>query len=249
MISGHRFPSKGQQAMLVPEYCHASVLQDRKELYQIMYMRLANEWIRSHIHLHIIGHFAHDTIVQESLYQLGFGAVLAEALRDLTEVHGAQVTDIVEETDIGRLLDISVEDMRYYGNSPIFVVKEIEPDKRRAILESSIRQGDTYFVFYHNDEVHAYLGIGESASGVLEEGFLLVGTRTAQIKNAFVKPNIRGRGIGKSLLQCAVDWAATHRYEQLFVEYETANYFGGNFWRSHFRPYLYFSMRYVDSTI
>ena len=249
MLSGYRFSSKGQKAMFVPEYGHASILPDGRELYRIMYMRLANEWIRDHIHLHIIGHFAHNAILQESLYQLGFGAIIAEALRDLSEVQRAHVTDIAEEPDIGRLLNISIEDSRYYRDAPIFIVKETEKDERRAILESSIHEGDTYFAFYENHEPGAYLSVGESASGTLKEGFLLRGTCTAQIKNAFVKPHIRGKGIGKSLLQCAVDWSIEHGYERLFVEFETANYFGGNFWRRHFTPYLYFSMRYIDSTI
>ncbi len=249
MLSGYRFSFKGQQAMFVPEYCHASILPDRSELYQIMYMRLANEWIRDHIHLHVIGHFAHNTVLRESLYQLGFGAIIAEALRDLSEVQGAHTTDITEEPDIERLLNISIEDSHYYANSPIFIGKETEAGERRAILESSIREGDTYFAFYENGEAGAYLSVGESASGTLKEGFLLRGTCTAQVKNAFVKPHIRGKGIGKSLLQCAINWSIEHRYKRLFVEFETANYFGGNFWRRHFTPYLYFSMRYIDNTI
>jgi GNAT superfamily N-acetyltransferase len=249
MLSGYRFPFKGQKAIIVPEYCHASILPERRELYQIMYMHLANEWTRDDIHLHIIGHFAHNTILWESLYQLGFGAIIAEALRDLSRVQGAHTTDIVEETDIERLLDISIEDSRYYRDAPIFLVRETKTDERRAILESSIREGNAYFAFYGSDGADAYLGVGESASGTLKEGFLLRDTRTAEIKDAFVKPHIRGKGIGKSLLQCAVDWSIEHGYERLFVEFETANYFGGNFWRRHFTPYLYFSMRYIDSTI
>jgi len=249
MLSGYQFPFKGQKASIVPEYCHASVLPDRRELYQIMYMHLASEWVRDHIYLHIMGHFAHNTILQESLYQLGFGAIIAEALRDLSEVQGAHTTDIAEESDIERLLSISIEDSHYYRDAPIFIVKETETDERRVILESSIREGDTYFAFYENDAAGAYLGVGESASGTLKEGFLLRGTCTAQIKHAFVKPHIRGKGIGKSLLQRAVDWSNERKYKRLFVEFETANYFGGNFWRRHFTPYLYFSMRYIDNTV
>ena len=249
MLSGYRFPFKGQKAIIVPEYCHASVLPDRRELYQIMYMRLAREWVRDHMHLHIIGHFAHNASLQESLYQLGFGAIIAEALRDLSEVQGVRTTDIAEESDIGGLLSISIEDSRYYRDAPIFIVKETETDERRAVLESSIREGDTYFAFYENGEAGAYMSVGESASGTLKEGFLLRGTHTAQVKNVFVKPQMRGKGIGKSLLQRAVDWSIGHGYERLFVEFETGNYFGGNFWRKHFAPYLYFSMRYIDNTI
>jgi GNAT superfamily N-acetyltransferase len=249
MLSGYRFPFKGQNAIIVPEYCHASIPQDRRELYQIMYMRLANEWVRDHLHVHIVGHFAHNTILWESLYQLGFGAIIAEALRDLSEIQGAHTMNIVEETDIEELVNISIEESHYFRGAPIFIVKETEADERRAILGSSMREGNTYLAFYGHDGADAYLGVGESASGPFKEGFLLRDTCTAQVKNAFVKPHIRGKGIGKSLLQRAVNWSIEHRYKRLFVEFETANYFGGNFWRSHFTPYLYFSMRYVDNTI
>jgi GNAT superfamily N-acetyltransferase len=249
MLTGYRFPFKGQQAAFVPEYCHASIPAHRRELYEIMYMRLANEWVGSHIHLHIIGHFAHDAVLQESLYQLGFGAIIAEALKDLSEVQGAHMTDIAEETRVERLLEISIEDSLYLRDAPIFVVNKTNVSERRAILESSIRQGDTHFVFCRNNEADAYLCVGESASGAAKEGFLLRDTRTAEIKNAFVKPHLRGKGIGKSLLQHAVAWSAEHGYERLFVEFETANYFGGNFWRRYFSPYLYFSMRYIDTTM
>ena len=249
MLSGYWFPFKGQKAVIVPEYCHASILPDRRELYQIMYMRLAQEWIGSHTHLHIMGHFAHDTVLRDSLYQLGFGAIIAEALRDLSRIPGAHISDIVEETDIERLLDISIEDGLYYRDAPVFIVKETEADERRAILESSLRQGDIYFASYGNDGADAYLSVGQSDSGTLKEGFLLRGTRTAEIKNAFVRADIRGTGIGTSLLQRAVDWSVERGYKRLFVEFETANYFGGNFWRRHFTPYLYFSMRYIDNTI
>ena len=249
MLTGYRFPFKGQQAILVSEYCHASVPRNRRELYQIMYMYLANEWAASHAHLHIIGHFAHDTVLQEALCQLGFGTIIAEALRDLSGIQGPRIADVVEETNAERLLGISIDDMRYYRNAPIFLVKEAEPGERQLDLESSIRQGDTYFVFRENDETGAYFCVGESASGPGKEGFLLRDTRTAQVKSAFAKPHLRGKGIGKSLLQRAVDWSAEHGYERLFVEFETANYFGGNFWRRYFSPYLYYSMRYIDNTI
>ncbi len=249
MLSGYRFRFKGQEAMLVPEYAHGSILPDKEELYQIMYMRLAEEWVRDRAYLHIIGHFAHDAVLRDSLYRLGFGAIIVEALRDLSGIGGVQTADIVQETDIGRLLDINVEDTRYYRGSPIFVVKDASADKCRADLESSMRRGDAYFVFYKNGEAQAYLAVGESASGEGDAGFLLRGTCTAQIKSAFVRPHLRGTGIGRPLLQCAVDWAAARGYKRLFVEYETANYYGGSFWRRHFVPYLYFSMRYVDNTI
>ena len=86
MVTGDQFQWKGQQAAIVLEYCHSAIVTKKQELYQRMYMYLAQEWVNHHIHLHLIRHFAHDTILQETLYQLGFGAILAERLRDCSAV-------------------------------------------------------------------------------------------------------------------------------------------------------------------
>lgn len=247
MLTGFQFPFKGQKAVLAPEYCHASTQSDRDELYQIMYMRLAGEWAESHINLHIIGHFAHDTILQAVLYRLGFGAILAERLRDLSEIHGVREVNIVEESDVERLLDIQVEHSNYYRDAPIFVMKTTARNETLTALESAARRGDTFLVYYKDNEPCAYLVVGESATG--GEGFLLRGTNTAQVKSAYAREYVRRTGIGKALLQRAIDWSREHGYERLFIEHETANYFGGNFWSSYFTPYLHASMRYIDSTI
>lgn len=38
-------------------------------------------------------------------------------------------------------------------------------------------------------------------------------------------------------------------FERLFVEHETANYYGGRFWVAHFQVYLNYAMRYIDTMI
>jgi GNAT superfamily N-acetyltransferase len=81
------------------------------------------------------------------------------------------------------------------------------------------------------------------------EGLLLAETRTAQICSAYARPEVRGKGVGTALLDRCVRWARAHGFERLFVEHETANIPGTAFWRRHFSPYLYASMRYVDSTL
>ncbi|MBN2005878.1 MAG: GNAT family N-acetyltransferase [Anaerolineae bacterium] len=114
-------------------------------------------------------------------------------------------------------------------------------------LEDQARRGDAFFVYYEDGEAYACMIVGESASD--GEGFLLQNTNTAQIKSAYSRADSRGKGVGKALLQSTAHWAQQHGYERLFVEHETANYYGGKFWRKHFTSYLYFSMRYIDSAV
>jgi len=247
MVTGSQWPWKGQQAALVPEYGHGAVAANERELYQQMYRYLAQEWANNGAHLHVIGHFAHATTLQETLYQLGFGAILAERLRDCSSVVSQSDVAVVAVKDVSKLLELQIEHNQYYPQAPIFIGKPTEKQEVLAELEAHARQDDVFFVYYEQHEPCAYVIVGESTIG--GEGFLLQQTNTAQIKSAFARQEIRRGGIGTALLQCAVQWSQDHGYDRIFVEHETANISGGGFWGKHFTPYVYFSMRYIDSTI
>ena len=199
------------------------------------------------IHLQMIGHFAHDAILQETLYQLGFGAILAERLRDCSALNQPHEVIIQEEKDASKLLQIQIEHNDYYAKAPIFILKPTSPHEVLDELEAHAREGDVFFVYYEQEKPCAYMIVGNST--IDGEGFLLQNTNTAQIKSAYARPDIRRKGIGKALLQRVIEWSQAHSYERIFVEHETANFSGSIFWKKHFNPYIYFSMRYIDNTI
>jgi GNAT superfamily N-acetyltransferase len=249
MVTGAQFPWKGQQAALVPEYGHGADVQYRRAAYQRMYTHLAEEWVMHGQQLHLLAHFAHDRRLQETYYQLGFGALLAERLRDLSPLDAVPTKRVlvVQERDVRKLVALELEHNRYYRQSPIFLYKDADPEATLADLEAQAQQGDAFFVHYEQGEPRAYMVVGESNQG--GEGFLLQQTQTAQIKGAYARPALRGQGVGRALLQAAIQWAREEGYRRLFVEHETANVTGARFWGKHFAPYLYISMRYVDATL
>jgi len=246
MTTGFRFFFKGQQAAACPEFAHASVEEDKAILYQLMYMALAEKWVAEGIHLHILCHLAGDALLRETLFQLGFGAILAERLRDFSAVEGGADVAIVREKDFSRLIDLEIEHNGYYRKSPIFILKDTDREFMATDLEEHSRTDD-FLVYCEKGEPAACFIMGESSAE--EEGFLLRNTNTAQIKSAYVKPHLRGQGIGKAMLQHAVEWAQERGFERLFVEHETANFYGGNFWGRHFSPYLFIAMRYIENRI
>ena len=247
MLTGYNFPFKGQNAVQVPEYCHASVTKNRDELYRLMYMNLAGEWARNGKHIHIFGHFAHDSVLKETLFQIGFGAFLSERVRDFTPVNVENETNIVEERDYWKLIDLHLEHYRYYPESPIFIYHGQNNDTIEQDLNQHAEQGDVFLVYYDQNTPSGYFIVGELKVG--NEGFLLQETNTTQIKGAYIKPGMRRKGIGEALLKNAINWSRENGFERLFVEHETANYYGGKFWDKHFDPYLYFSLRYIDNAI
>jgi GNAT superfamily N-acetyltransferase len=249
MITGAQFPWKGQRAALVPEYGHSATSADKETLYQRMYMHLAQLWVDDHVHLHLIGHFAHDEVLQETLYQLGFGAIVAERFRDLSPIDAPTDVAIVEESDVHKLADHELEHNRYYLRAPIFLTRDTDRSAILADLDVHTQAGDVFFVYYEDGKPRADMIVGRTISNPEGEGFLLWDTNTALIKGAYVQPEMRGKGVGAALLNHAIHWAQAQGYARLFVEHETANFYGGHFWRKYFAPYLYFSMRYVDNSI
>ena len=247
MVTGDQFVWKGQHATIVLEYCHAAVSANKQVLYQRMYMYLAQQWARQHSYLHLIRHFAHDAVLQETLYLLGFGAILAERLRSCSAIEERTTGLIRREADVSTLITLQTEHNRFYPNAPIFIKKPTNELEVRAELTAHAQQGDVCFVYDAPDGPGAYIIVGASTIG--GEGLLLEQTNTAQITSAYARPEIRGTGIGTALLQHALAWSRQQGYERLFVEHETANVYGGNFWSRYFTPYLYSSMRYIDATL
>lgn len=247
MVTGDQFLWKGQKGAIVLEYCHSAIVTKKRELYQRMYMYLAQEWVNQHIHLHLIRHFAHDTILQEALYHLGFGAILAERLRDFSAVDERHDVAISVEQDVSKLISIQIEHNQYYLKAPIFILKPTQKQEVLAELKEHAQDGDVFLVYYEQHEPCAYMIIGEST--IDGEGFLLEQTNTAQIKSAYAQPEVRGKGIGTALLQRAIQWSQQQGYERVFVEHETANIYGGNFWCKYFSPFIYSSMRYIDNAL
>ena len=247
LISSEFFSWKGQQAAFVPEYGHCAINEKKQRLYQIMYQALAQEWLNRGCHLHLIGHFAHDSLLQAILYQFGFGALIAERLRDCSSLNGSQEKSVREIQHSSELVDLHMEHIQYYSKSPIFISRTTDPSSALKDLKTHAQDGDAFFAYYEQSEPCAYVIIGESS--ITGEGFLLQNTKTAQIKSAYARAEYRGKGIGEALLRQAIHWAQQQGNERVFVEHETANVAGGNFWSKYFTPYLYFSMRYIDSTL
>lgn len=246
MLTCHRFPFKGQRTVLCSEYAHSAQQHNREDIYRQLYAALSAEWVADGAQLHIIGHLATDSTVKETLYQLGFGAILAERLRATEPLDVRIDAEITCEKNGDSLIDLHAEHMGYYSRAPIFVRK----DSSRANAQKELAEygAEDEFLIYRDEAgiACAYFIVGESGN---EEGFLLQKTHTAQIKNAYVQAHLRGQGIGRALLDQAIRWAKDRGFARVFVEHETANRHGSHFWSRHFAPYLYISARYVDKSL
>ena len=247
MLTGSTFHFKNQNAALVPEYGHSVIHENRQELYTHMYMRLSSRWIQQNIHLHIIGHFTHDTVLTDTLFQLGFGAIISEKLRDLSTIASDPNIVIQVEKNPQKIAVLEQELRCYARKAPIFIDKNTDAEVIISDLTNHMKNGDIFLVCYVNDVPVGYFCIGTLTKN--GEGFLLQDTNTAQVKSALIKSSFRRKGFGTALLNEAVTWARNNGFDRLFVEHETANYSGSKFWEKYFTSYLYFSIRYINNMI
>ena len=236
MLATGPFSWKGQRCALVQEFCHASVEDGAREIYQLLYTSVAGQLAAQGVAVHLIGHFYGDAVLKNTLFDLGFGAIVMEELRGLDVVPGA-AEGVAREDDFSVIEELNAEHCRYYQESPIFIPKEMD-------RETFPMGANALFVHRDAGAPTAYCFVGPCLGE--EDGRLLQGTNTAQLLCAYAKPESRCRGVGKALLNASVLWAREGGFDRLYVEHESANIQGGNFWRRHFAPYLAFSMRYID---
>jgi len=245
MITCYKFMFKGHRSILVQEFGHSSIEKDKSYLYRLMYMNLAQKWSDEGFLLHNICHFSNDKVLNETLYQIGFGLTINERLRDLSNIDNCKQFKISEERDINKLINIQIEHMKYYKRSPIFFNKKSDYKTVKADIEKSQKAGDLFLVYKdEKDKIQGLFILGKSCDE--GEGLLLKNTNTAQIKNAYISPNNRGRGIGKALLQHSISKMKEAGYDRIFVEHETSNFQGTIFWRKYFDSFLNVSMRYIE---
>lgn len=251
MLPGYAFDFKGQKAIIVPEFCHAAPGGDRNRTYQMLYRACAGHWMDGGGQLHLIGHFAHDRELRDILFRLGYGAIIEERVRELAPVKGAggSAAPLIERAvSPEELIPLEREHRLFYPQAPTFITKPVDESSLRSGLEEYLGpEGALFFANGPKGEPSAYMAVGESASE--GEGFLLRNTNTAQLKSAFIKETLRGKGVGTALLNRAVEWARQEGYDRMFVEHETANMYGSNFWGKYFDAYLCFAMRYVEDCL
>jgi GNAT superfamily N-acetyltransferase len=240
------FNFKGQRAALINECSHAAETHEKRCLYRSLYAALGVKLHRLQAQLHIIAYFSGDRELTETLYRLGFGAFLAEELRDLSAViDGPAPVQTACLGDPDRLVELEVEHRCYYNGPPIFLCKDSSRESVRAELRKRQKAGAASYVYAPEGRPLAYFAVGPCEG--LEEGRLLRNTNSAQVLSAYVVPSVRRSGVGCSLLNRCVEWARERGYQRLMVEHETANVLGSLFWSRYFSPYLYFSMRYVET--
>jgi len=220
-------------------YSHSSVEVDKAKIYQNMYAKLAEKWVDKGYYSHIFNFWAQDNVLSYQFFRLGFGMTHFELMRSLSKPKGScpgiSIRKIDSMRSIKKLLD---EEMDFYHRSPLFWFIEKDDDFENEV------EGD-FIAAFIDDEPAGFIHFKINDA----ETQLLADKKTARIAGAYVTSRFRRRGLGTALLRKAVEWAEEKGLERLYVEGESANIEGGNFWMKHFTPVVYTVRRCVDKRI
>ena len=229
----------------------ASTTNNRERIYQLLYKEMSRSWIDRGYHAHQFCFFATDNVLAYTFFRLGFGMTHFELFRDLTNPTG-NIPDVDiryldrEET----IYEIDKAHDAFYLNPPLLWIphdyfdndeKEVVGEEKDCVLTGEIE----IIAAFIDDRIVAYFKLGKGTA----QTELFKHPGNGQIKGAYCLPEYRGRGIGKALLAEAVLWAKRNNLERLYVEGESANIHGGNFWITHFHPAEYSVRRCVDDRI
>jgi GNAT superfamily N-acetyltransferase len=220
-------------------YSHCSVESQKERIYQKMYQQLAEKWVKDGYHTHIFSLWAQDSALSFTFFRLGFGMTHFELLRDLSlPAGGNAAVSVVTLDSMESLKDLYTEEPQYYREAPLFWLLERDEDVTDA-------QEGVIMAAFDGDELAAYFYVKKNDA----ETWLMTDGETGRIARAYAKKKYRNRGVGTALLRKTVEWARETELNRLYVEGESANIQGGNFWIKHFTPVVYTVRRCVDERV
>ena len=192
-----------------------------------------------------ITYFAHDKVLEETVFSLGFGMIVIDAFSKTSSIQTRGVEAKIAKATLkdSYVLEVLGKKSReYYRCAPIFLTRNNESQQYYQDLLS-------------RDDMAIYLAyIGEKPVGfmsVRRNGKLrfidLCDINTALIDEigAYIEPAYRGRGIGMTLLSKCVEWCQHNEIPRIHVDFESANILARPFWLEFFTE----TMRSVRRTI
>jgi len=220
-------------------YSHCSIEHNKESIYQKMYKEISDIWVKEGFHTHIFSIWAQDDDLSFNFFRLGFGMTHFELLRDLShiDVNALDISYRILE-DMEHIREIDKEHHDFYPSAPLFWLPPDDYEYKEDIDGEIIAAFD-------DDKPVGYIHLKKNEA----ETWLMTDEETCRVKGAYTDPKYRGIGIGKGLLQKTVEWATNDDFKRLYVEGESANIYGGNFWMKHFTPVVYTVRRCIDERI
>ncbi|MBT5773088.1 MAG: GNAT family N-acetyltransferase [Dehalococcoidia bacterium] len=264
----------GQRAMHAPDHWLAQYVPPRSlgvpvhghgvaegfdlpRVYGSLYAQLAAGWTAGGFFRHRIGIPAGDPEQREVWFQLGFGAAITYAVRDVSPLGSAALASdisIREATveDQGEVERLEQVNSRVHNQSPVFW----------PYVWDDVAESASGLTSYALDREHSAVFLATRGMETLGMQLLFSGDAirlgsglstqegSVYLNHGIVDPDVRGGGVGTALLEQSLSWAREVGYQQMTLHYATMNPSGGPFWQRHgFTPLEYAVERQIDERV
>ena len=242
------FDFHNEKSAFCPIIGHASIEEDSQTIYHTLYNYAAQKWVDDNRYNHLWMIFNDNRTLKDMLYDIGFGSHVIDAYtkvqRSVCQAISKYKISMATYSDAEILLELIEDSVSYYLNSPIFL--------KRSTYELNdvidIIKTNHLLVVWNNDTPIGFMNLSVQTGYNIEN---LASTNTGMISKvgAYIKPEYRGLGIGKCLLNEVINYCAEKNIKYLHVSFETANPFANIFWRKHLKPMILSVRRTVNKDI
>ncbi|MBD5130080.1 MAG: GNAT family N-acetyltransferase [Ruminococcaceae bacterium] len=241
------FDFHSERSAFCPIIGHAAIEEDRRTIYHELYNYAAQIWVDDNRFNHLLMIYNDDHALKDMLYDIGFGSHVIDAYtntqRSVSEI-SSKYKISAAYSDAEMLLELIKESVGFYIGSPIFLKRSVY--ELNDVIE--MIKNDNLFVVWDNNTPIGIMNLSVQ-TGYNIENLTSPNTGLISKAGAYIKPEYRGMGIGKCLLNEVMKRCAEKNIQYLHVCFETANPFANIFWRKHFRPIILSVRRTVNKDV
>lgn len=246
-LTYEEFQFNGEKSVFCPSVAHAVIEDYKEEGYLALYKSISKEWVDRNVFNHLWAINYNDTKLRNILYDLGFGSYLIDAFTctntKINSSSGYQVRR-ADSRDVDILFDLVEESREYYSSAPLFLKRD-QCSKKEI---SEIVQNGNVFIAWEGNNAIGFINVSISQEDNIIELSVSNSGLIDEI-GAYIKPEYRGKGLGKELLKNVLDYCNNNGIKGIHVDFETANLFANKFWRKYFNPMLLSVRRTINKNI
>lgn len=236
-----------ERGAYIPIWGHYCSEENKKHFLQL-YQKIAGDWLKNKVYTQLLTYFPNNKILEEQLYNLGFGLLVIDAFRSMNKISCKPldkqftVRSMISD-DLEKIKNVDDNFHSYMNASPTFLHHNSRV-QALSLTDFVDETNQTIVIETKGNIVAAIRGVFGSSN--LD---LLSYPKNVGINYAFTDLAYRGFGLGTHLLNEILKWGETKQASLCTVDFESANLLANRFWLTHFKPISFSAMRKIDNRL
>jgi GNAT superfamily N-acetyltransferase len=234
------------KGIFCPIHAHGAIKENRKEIYQRLYQKVAEIWVSNDIFTHSIALYAHDIESVNTFFWNGFGLRCVDAVRTVEQIETKTTKYDIRQISPGEaelIHSLELKLVFHINSSPVFM-----PIYKKLSVENLAN-----WLSYKNNYIWAAFDEGKAVAYIKlnkdGENFITESADMMNICGAYTIEHIRGTGVSAQLLSYALDFLNKSGVRYCGVDFESLNLTASRFWMKHFEAYTFSVVRRIDERI